>query len=417
MKQNILPPSILKFYGYLKKDFVLLYKRKKYLYLFILLPLIIASLFLFALNPSDYKIEVAVCDLDGSQYSQEAISSLTNFNPTFIEHGINESCEGVLREGVIQGEYDLGLLIPERFSENIEDLEQSSIKIYYDNTDVAFSNLISWKVDQALNPFKRSIIGELNTELKSRIGNVRQGTNFIIDFSQAHPAVSARVRQVDEDLKVLENMETEFILQPIYTERIPVYDEDFQKPAGITFIFPIIALFILLMLASTSVIYDKKSGFITRVKSSTSPGLYVLAKTLFFVFLSAIQFLLILLLFILYGSSYSFSIIEAVKLVVYIGLIDSLLGFIIGFVSENEGIAVLFSLILAFPLMLISGIFFPIQTLPRIFQWLAKILPLHYQIESAKSVLLFNQPISINWFYVSLIMFLIVWWLARKREN
>ena len=59
-----------RFYGYLKKDAMLLYKRKKYLYLFILLPLVIASLFLFALNPKDYNISVGICDFDQTDISQ-----------------------------------------------------------------------------------------------------------------------------------------------------------------------------------------------------------------------------------------------------------------------------------------------------------------------------------------------------------
>ena len=60
---------ILKTYAYLKKDTLLLVKRKKYLYLFILLPLIIATLFLFALNAKTYDIKVGICDFDQTDIS------------------------------------------------------------------------------------------------------------------------------------------------------------------------------------------------------------------------------------------------------------------------------------------------------------------------------------------------------------
>jgi len=65
--------------------------------------------------------------------------------------------------------------------------------------------------------------------------------------------------------------------------------------------------------------------------------------------------------------------------------------------------------------MLVSGIFFPIQTLPRIVQWIAQILPLHYQISASKSVLLFGQEISNYWFVVSLVLFGFVYWLVKKK--
>ena len=168
------------------------------------------------------------------------------------------------------------------------------------------------------------------------------------------------------------------------------------------------------MLSSTSIIYDKKTGFLTRVKSSTSPLVYLLAKIVFFSVLVFVQFLIILLLFILYGSSYSFSLLGLFELVMFIAIFDSLFGVIIGLISNNEGIAVLFSLIIAFPLMLISGVFFPVQTLPKIVQYIGKILPLNYQILTSKAVLLFNQGIPNNWIYFAVGLFVVVWWLIKK---
>ncbi|MFW5846532.1 MAG: ABC transporter permease [Nanoarchaeota archaeon] len=408
---NFLVSPFRKFYGYIKKDFLLLYKRKKYLYLFILLPLIIASLFLFALNPTEYKIDVGVCDNDDSEYSSQSLSDLRNFNPVLLNEPDN--CEQKLLQKIKSGEFDLGLLVPQGFSDNIQNLNQARLIIFYDNTDIAFANLVSWKVDQSIEPFKRDIIDNLNQELKSRVKNIQKGTELIIDYPLPQ-LFNSEVKDINKNLKNLEEMDTEFLVRPIWTQKIPLYDDTFKKSSAIAFVFPILSLFILLMLASTSIIYDKKTGHITRVKSSSSPLIYLFSKTIFFIFLAIVQFLIIFLLFLAYGSSYSFSILEALKLIIYIGVINSLLGFIIGFISNNEGIAVLFSLILAFPLMLVSGIFFPIQTLPKVLQWIAQILPLKYQIDATKSVLLFNQTLSLNWFYVCIGMFVIVLWLNKK---
>ena len=74
----------LKFYSYLKKDFLLLVKRKKYLYLSILLPIIIATIFLFMLNPTEEGIDVEACDYDDTEYSREKISELEGFKVRFL---------------------------------------------------------------------------------------------------------------------------------------------------------------------------------------------------------------------------------------------------------------------------------------------------------------------------------------------
>jgi hypothetical protein len=400
-----------RFYGYLKKDTMLLYKRKKYLYIFILLPLIIAGLFLFALNPSGYEIEVGICDFDNTEISQASFSDLKGFDPVLLEEN---NCEENLKSKIKSGKLDLGIIINQGFAANLEDLKQSKLKVYYDNTDIAFSNLISWKVDQSLEPFKRTVIDQLNQELKSKVSSVRGGVDVLLEFSDISSALSNRVSKVDDDLRKIEELETEFLTRPIWTEKIPVYDEDLKKDAGITYIFPILAIFIILMLASTSIIYDKNTNFITRVKSTTSPISYILAKTLFFTALVFVQFLIILLLFMANGASYSLPIGGVIKLILFIGIIDTLIGFIIGLIANNEGIAVLFSLMISFPLMLVSGIFFPSQALPKITQWIGQILPLHYQINASKAVLLFGQTISNTWIWFAAALFIITIWLIRK---
>lgn len=408
MKQP-LTPLLRNFFGFLKKDYYLLYKRKKYLYIFLLLPLVIASLFLFALNTSDYTIKVGVCDFDNTELSKGSFTDLNGFDTTILAQ---ENCLNNLISGIGRGNFDLGMEIGKGFTQNIENLKQGKIIVYYDNTDLAFSNLVSWKVDQSMQPFERQVIDKLNTEVKQKLEGIREGVDILFEYSG-----KGRIKNLDEadkDLRSLEEMETEFLVNPIWTDKRGIY-QDVGKSLGIVFIFPVLALFVILMLSSTSIIYDKKNGYLTRTKSSSSIFLYILAKVLFFVTLVLAQFLIIWILFLIYGASYSFQIPEIIKLIFYIGAIDSLIGLLIGIFSENEGIAVLFSLVVSFPLMLVSGLFFPIQTMPKIIQLVAKVLPLEFQIQAAKSVMLFNQGISNNWVWGIIALFIIAWIIIRKK--
>ena len=402
---------ILKTYAYLKKDSLLLYKRKKYLYLFILLPLIIATLFLFALNPKDYDIKVGICDFDQTDISTQAFQNLNGFSPIILE---NKNCLEKMQEQIKQSKIDIGLEIGEGFTQNLEELKQSKLVVYYDNTDIAFANLISWKIDQSLQPFKRQIIDNLNQELDTKINSVRSGVDLALEFSDFSKTLQNKIQETDDDLKSLEEMNTEFLTNPIWTDKQPIYDEDLKKDAGIIYIFPILAIFIILMLSSTSIIYDKNCGFITRVKASSSPIFYILAKLIFFTALTAIQFAIILILFMFYGTKYAIDPAAILHLILFIGIINTALGLIIGLIANNEGIAVLFSLMISFPLMLISGIFFPTQALPKTIQWISTILPLHYQIAATKQPLLFSQTFQTTWVYLAIILFATTYYLIRK---
>ncbi len=400
-----------KFYAYLKKDTLLLVKRKKYLSIFILLPLIIATLFLFALSPKGYNIKAGVCDFDHTNISNLAVQNLRGFDPIIIN---GTDCVEKMQEQIKQGKLDIGIEIGKGFSENLRELRQSKLVVYYDNTDIAFANLISWKIDQSLQPFKREIINNLNQELHSKVKAIRSGINIAVEFSGFNKKLQSKVKSTDDNLKSLEGMNTEFLTNPIWTDKRAVYSSGLKKDAGIIYIFPILAIFIILMLSSTSIIYDKNSGFITRVKASSSPLFYILAKLIFFTALVAVQFFIILILFMINGARYAMPPLAIIQLILFVGIIDALIGLIVGVISNNEGIAVLFSLMISFPLMLVSGIFFPTQALPRIISWTSSFLPLHYQIDATRQVLLFGQNLPYTWVYFAIPLIGVLYYLIRK---
>ena len=401
----------LKFYANIKKDTLLLTKRKQYLHLFILLPLIIGTLFIFILQPKNYTLQVGICDLDQTETSKQSIQNINNFEIIPINQ---KNCEQSLITKIKNGEINLGITIPKDFEKNLKNLKQSKLIVSYDNTDIAFTNLISWKIDQSLEPFEKKIIGTLNSELETKIKSIRSGLDIVLEISDFSNTIQKKIKNTDDQLKTIEEMNTEFLTNPIWTQHKPIYEKNMKKEAGIIYIFPILSLFIILMLSSTSIIYDKKTGFITRLKVSSSPIYYILAKLAFFTTLVAIQFLIIITLFILTGSSYIISPASILHLILFIGIINTSLGLIIGLIANNEGIAVLFSLMISFPLMLISGIFFPTQALPKIIQWISTILPLHYQINATKSALLFGLQFSNTWIYLAIILFLIIYHLIKK---
>lgn len=402
---NPIASTSRKFYGFLKKDILLMTRRKKYLYLMILIPLLIGLIFLFFLNPSPRDVKIGVCDYDGTANSHAVVSNMQGFVTTFLPI---ENCTQNLISQIKSKKLSLGIEIPKGFSQNLTNLKQAKLVVYYDNMDIAFANLMDWKVDSALQPYEKTIIDKLNTEIKTKVSAIRSGIELL--------GTNPQIQKIDSDLKTIEEIDTEFILNPIYTEKQPVYAQAETKDIGITFVFPIVAIFVVLMLSSSSLIYDRKSNFLVRVKSSTSPIIYLLAKLVFFFLVTAINFIIILLLFIMYGANYAFSFPHVINLLAFISVTNTLLGMIIGLISDNEGIAILFSFVVSFPFMLLSGIFYPTQTMPVLVQYLAKIIPLHYHIEYSKTVLLFGQSIGLRWVLVAVVLFVLVYWMLKRKQ-
>ncbi len=400
-----------KFYGHLKKDLMLFYNRKKYLYIFLFFPVVIAGLFLFLLSPTTASMGVGVCDFDQTPETQEMLTDLDDFDIVRLEA---ENCTENLKSKIMEGEFELGLKIPEGFTQNIENLEQASLITYHDNTDIALSRMVSWKVDSSLNPYRRGIIDGLNEELKQRLSVARRSIDTAEQLTGGSGPLHEKIVEIDRDLERIEELDTDFIVNPIKTDSRGLHYELSMEHISIAFLYPIITLFLILMLASISIIYDDKTGFITRVKTSTTVLTYIFSKILFFFILSAVIFVIFFGIFLLAGASLSFNLTEVVKLIFLVSITNSLIGMLIGDVAENEGIAILMSLFISFPLMLLSGLFFPLQNMPYIVQRVVEILPLHLQIEATKSVILFNQPLGMTLLYLNIPLLLFTVYFIRR---
>ncbi|MFT4343802.1 MAG: ABC transporter permease [Candidatus Woesearchaeota archaeon] len=397
----------LQFYGFLYKDTILLIKKEKYLYLSILFPILLGIIYVLALT-SATNINVKVCDYDNTDITRQAVEELREFT---ITYSTSQDCQDEMIKAVQQNTYLFGIIIDEGFTQSLQDLQSTHIDVYYDNSNPSIATLAQWKIDDALTPFKDNIVREFAQELKEKSGTAQTQTTQALQLIDTAPLsiaqkqiIIAPVKQAEEDLTRLASIDPEFIVSPITTQRKGAYQEYSIVEIGIAPLFAVLSMFIILMLCSTGVMHDRKTGLIKRIKASSSSMItYISAKITYFTFITIIQALLIIGLFILFGASYSISPILLLKALIYIAIINTLIGIIIGYISDNEGVAVLFSLIISLPLLLLSGMFYPVQVMPKIIQFTVSILPLERQIEMLQTALLYGGAIA---FPVSLVIIL-----------
>lgn len=184
---NPIASTSRKFYGFLKKDILLMTRRKKYLYLMILIPLLIGLIFLFFLNPSPRDVKIGVCDYDGTVNSHASVSNLPGFVTTFLPI---ENCTQNLISQIKSKKLSLGIEIPKGFSQTLASLKQAKLIVYYDNMDIAFANLVDWKVNSALQPYEKNIINNLNSEIKSRVAAIRSGVDIVLAAAKGSQTAS-----------------------------------------------------------------------------------------------------------------------------------------------------------------------------------------------------------------------------------
>ncbi|MBT7902296.1 ABC transporter permease [Candidatus Woesearchaeota archaeon] len=410
----IIPLSI---YGFLQKEFILITRKKKYLYLSLLFPLLLGLIYVFSLTASTQGVNVFVCDFDNTTTTQEAFSNIDGFN---INYHTQKDCETTMIESVRSRDNLFGLIINQGFTNNIETLKQGNIIIYYDNSDPAISSIASWKVDVALNPFKKQISTKFSTNLKSEAKLAKDNVDLVIeyfDFITPKTQVHDKIYSVQDSLYKISNLDSEFVSSPIITTPKGIYNKLNIIDIGLAPLFAVLCMFLILMLCSTGVMYDRKSLLFSRIRVSNSIMIsYVISKLIFFLAITIIQFLILYFVFLLFGANFTISSGLLLKALLFIALTNTLMGFIIGLISDSEGVAVLISLIISLPLMFLSGMFFPFELMPKFIQLFAKIMPLNLEILFMKKALLFGGIININYFAIPLILFIVCLFLIEKKK-
>lgn len=404
-------------FGLIKKDYLLLLNRRKYLYLAILLPLILSLVYIFTIQPQQQTIQIGVCDFDDTPLTNELIKNIKGFEVVKFKES---NCVENLKLNIKNNKFIFGLIIEKGFTQKQEDFKRTSIKILHDNSDITLSNYIRWQVDSALLDYKTGVIDATNNELKKEaqeMENQVKVASKLANYIASGSSVTKELDSIESSLVRVQSIDTEFLVNPVSADTIGIYDIKKEISSGIASIFPIVTIFVLLMLVSTNILYDKKSYFIARIKASQTPSFtYILSKLLFFLIITLLQFIVVIVIFLIMGASFSINYLGLVKVLLLISFIDTLIGILIGLMSDSEGVAILISLILTLPFMFLSGIFYPLRLMPSFFQIFADIFPINSQILMLKKVMLFSQDIIfMNLFYILIILFVLSYYYMKRQ--
>ncbi|MFC1632856.1 ABC transporter permease [Patescibacteria group bacterium] len=161
----------------------------------------------------------------------------------------------------------------------------------------------------------------------------------------------------------------------------------------VQFMFPgIIATTVLGISISTavSIVTDRQFGFLKEILVSPIPRTSIaIGKILSGTTLGLIQTVLLLVLGIFIGFQLNFSLVLlTIGIVALLGFAITGLGVIIAArMKSTEGFQFIFQLLI-FPMMFLSGAFFPLRDAPLWMDWISKINPLTYAVDGLRRVLL-----------------------------
>ena len=316
---------------YLTKVFIQIFLRnKQYIFFSLLLPVVILGIVGLSDGERD-PVDIGLVDYSNSNISKEFIDKLSN-NVLF---NINQSDEEILRNKLIKGELTLILLLPDDMGDTSK---TTNIKLLADKSQINFIEAIKPIINQTLIGVEREI-------------------------SKKIPMFSLEI----EDIK----------------SRTQTY---------LDFLLPGIMAFMLMNLSIAgsgfNVVEFRRRGILKRL--FVTP-----IKPIDFVSAIVIARMVIVLgqLIIIFGFAFFFldvNIVGSISHLFFIIMLSVLmfltLGFSIGSLAKTQESVGVIASIFIYPQIVMSGVFFPIDTLPEFIQPFSEILPLSIVADAMRSI-------------------------------
>ncbi len=351
------------------KDLLEFSRSKLRLLMLVLMPLFMMVMvgFIFPSGGAINDVPVAIANLDEGSgnitFGNEFIAKLTTINEKTgmmeLSQGSDfESIKSKIQDGKISG----GIIISKDFTQSLLSGNQGNISIITDQTNPQLS--------LQLETILLETIEQMGTQM----------ANFTLNSTYDIPA-----------------NKTFAILTPYHVEVRGIIPGD---PNYFQFVAPGIMAMVVMMSLMTglphAISYEKDIGTLDGLLVAPINRLsIILGKVLAQTTRGMVQGVVILILAILLFGVVIYGSILLVFLLLFLGVFSFVgLGILITSFMENEETASMVMMMFMFPMMFLSGVFFPIQQMPQFMQRIAYVLPLTYATTALRKVIILGAGVS-----------------------
>lgn len=347
------------------KDLLELWRNKMALVMLILMPLFMMAMvgFIFPSQNSMQGVHVAVANLDEGGEGDMLINQLEAVNGERDLMKLERASSlQEARQMIVDGEISAAVIIPENFTSSLEQGRQGEVTMVTDQSNPQMSSMLSRVLER--------VIGAMGT--RRAVGEVSR----LIGGEGKSPIA---------------------IVEPYRVETKGVVE---GETSYFDFVAPGIMAMVVMMAVMTglprAISYEKDKGTLDGFLVSPISRMSIIAGKVFAqTTRGLIQGAIVLLLaIVLFGVTIHCSV-AMVFLLLFLGVFSFIgLGIVLTSVTTDEQTAMMIMMTLMFPMMFLSGVFFPLEQMPGFMQIIAKFLPLTYAAEALRTAMIFGAGIG-----------------------
>lgn len=334
------------FLSFVKKESLHILRDRRTMLIVVLIPVVLMVLFGFAISTEVNNIKVAVVAPDRTDGVRDAVERLArNDYFTFCGYTDNSRIDALLRSGKA-------------------------------DAVVVFAADFDRRMEQAISGLPSKPVIQL-----------------IIDASNVNTA-GAATAYLQGVLSGTESQQSLFETRMLFN---PQMKSAFNFVPGI---MGLIFILVCAMMTSVSIVREKEVGTMeVLLVSPVRPFKIILAKMIPYFVISCVVLVMILLLarYLLHVPM-SGGVVGIFSLSLLYLVLSLSLGLLVSTIARTQVTALLISaMVMMMPIMMLSGMLFPIENLPKFFQAVSHIIPARWYIDAIRKMMIQGAPIVEVW--------------------
>ena len=347
-----------RFMSFVGKEFNHILRDTRTLMVLIVMPVVMIVLFGFALSTEIKDVKVAVYDPSRDAATSRLISQI-DASEYFTVTAFIDSEEGVL-EAFRSNSADIALVFEDNFYHRAVHDSNGHLQVIVDGSNTNIGSMAVFYVSSIVSSFQKELAQE----------------------AALNQAAAGGSSSSAEDVQPVQ----------IHTSTRMMYNP--QMKSAFNFVPGVMGMILMLvcaMMTSVSIVREKERGTMeVLLVSPVKPFSVILAKAIPYFVVSAFILLIVLCLSVfLIKVPISGSLMWVVLVSLLFILVSLSIGILISTLVAKQEVAILISgMVLMLPTMLLSGMLFPIESMPKVLQWISWCVPAKWYIDSIKVMMI-----------------------------
>lgn len=404
-----------KFMWMLKKDLLSLWRHKPRLVSMFLFPIIMIVLFGYGMGGTIENVPIAIVDQSHGEMADQTLMAVKNmslFEVKNITSNVN-----LAKEMVNNGEVKAAIILPPNYDDTNTD-QSKMVVLYLDSSDQIASQAIVPATQGLFSQLSAQIGAEklaslevqntaMNPQSSSSNGSGVANTtdnstadNSAADSSGADSSISSNVNGIVNSINLQINR--------IYGDIAYI---DFLVPA----VLAMTVMMSCMMGMGQSIAGERETGELARLFMTPTSITTVVGGKIFSKLIIEIAKALILLAaaILLFGITINGNIFLAIGVLILGALTFVGFGIMISATTQTQEDYTQIVMPFTMPMMFVSGVFYPIETMPWIFQKIAYLFPLTYLNDAMRGVMIKGAGIGDIWIDLLVLLgFLVFFFVA-----